>query len=252
MTISKKRVLLLALALSAVGVMSMASVASATHPRPATAPKIVTSFVPAFDECTAATPPNRSHGPPLLGASCNPPVKTSDALQNGAGMVASGKLAVQAGTPGAPEDSDVKITLSATDVRCDNDTVGDSTACGAPNSSGGPDYGGILVGLATIRISDHWNAVAAGGGPDPATVVDLPFGAVIPGCAVTTGDPSVGSTCSVVTSANAQVGGPDPAVKDGKRAVVEISQISVYDGGVDGVTAPPASEVFLNQGIFIP
>jgi hypothetical protein len=247
MNIRKKRVLPLALALSAVGVMIVASSASAVHPRPSSAPKIVSSFVPAFDACTTGS--NRFHGPPLSGPSCNPAVKTSDALQNGTSMVATGKLTVLAGTPGPPEDSDVKIDVSASDVRCDNDGTGDSTACGAANSSGGPDYGGILLAISTIRITDHWNDVGPSGGTDTATVSDLPFGAVVGPCSVTTGDLSKGSSCSVSTSANAVVGGSDPAVKDGKRAVVEVGQIEVRDGGVNGATP---TEAFLKQGIFIP
>jgi len=247
MTISKKRVLPLALALSAVGVMMVASVASATHPRPSYAGKYATNFVPAFDECTTGA--NRFHGPPLAGPSCNPPVKTSDALTIGGAMTASGKLTVIEGVAGPPEDSDVKIVLSATDVRCDNDGLGDSTACGAANTTGGPDYGGILLGLTTIRITDHWNDVGPSGGVDPATVADQPFAAVVGPCAVTTGDLDVGSTCSVTTSANAVVGPPDPAVKDGKRGVVELAPVEVLDGGVSG-SSP--TERFLIQGIFIP
>jgi hypothetical protein len=247
MTISRKRVLPLALALAAVGVMVVASTASATHPRPSYAGKLTTNLVPAFDECTAGA--NRFHGPPLSGPSCNPPVKTSDALTIGGQMQGSIQLSVIAGTPGLPEDSDVKIVADISDVRCDNDGLGDSTACGAANNSGGPDYGGIVVGLAQIRITDHWNGTGATGGTDPATVSDLPFGVVIPGCTVTTGDLTRGSDCDITTSANAVVGGTDPAAKDGKRGVVEISQLEVLDGGVSG-SSP--TERFLVQGIFIP
>jgi hypothetical protein len=249
MTISRRRALPLALALAAVGVMVVASVASASHPRPSYAGKLSTNLVPAFDECTLATPPNRTHGPPLGGPSCNPPVKTSDALTIGGSMVGNITLSVIAGAPGLPEDSDVKIVADISDVRCDFDGIGDSTACGAANTSPGPDYAGIVVGLASIRITDHWNGTGATGGPDPATVSDLPFGVVIPGCAVTTGDPSKGSDCDITTSANAVVGGTDPAAKDGKRGVVEISQLEVLDGGVGGSTP---TERFLVQGIFIP
>jgi hypothetical protein len=248
MTISKKRVVLLAFALSAVGVMMTASAAMATHPRPLVAPKIVTSFVPAFDECTVATPPNRTHGPPLSGPSCNPPVKTSDALFPGANMIANGKLAVLEGAPGLPEDSDVTINVNISDVRCDTDTVGDSLACGNTNTSGGRDYIGALLALATIRITDHWNGLGDTGGTDPATVSDLPFGAAVGPC-TNTASGGTGANCNVSTSANAVVGPPDPAVKDGQRGNVEISQIEILDGGVDGT---PPDERFLVQGIFIP
>ena len=63
------------------------------------------------------------------------------------------------------------ITANITDVRCKAGT----TACGAANAADGADYTGGLQGNATIRITDHFNAVAAGGGTDPATVVDIPY-----------------------------------------------------------------------------
>ena len=51
------------------------------------------------------------------------------------------------------------------------------------------------------------------------------------------------------TSANATV---PQAVKDGKRSVVEIGQLTINDGGLDGVTATAPNGVFARQGIFIP
>jgi hypothetical protein len=60
----------------------------------------------------------------------------------------------------------------------------------------------------------------------------------------------------VSTTANAVVGGPgpwaDPTVKDTKRAVVEISQLQIFDGGTDGVVATSPNTLFEVQGIFIP
>jgi hypothetical protein len=248
MTISMKRVLPLALAVCAVGAMALASAANAAHQRPLVAPKIVTNLVPAFEECTSS---NGFHGPPLGGPSCNPPVPTSAALETRGKMVASGKLKV-VGDEAPPEDSDVTITLSASDVRCDNDGTGDSTACGSANTtpaSSGADYAGILVAQAMIRISDHFNAPTPGGGTDNATVIDLPFAAGPITCAGTPGDATVGSTCSITTSADTLVPADGGAVKDGKRGVVEIQQIEVIDGGVSG-TSP--TDRFLVQGLFIP
>jgi hypothetical protein len=245
MITSMKRVLPLALALCAVGAMALATAANAGHQRPLSAPKIQTNLVPAFEECTTS---NGFHGPPLAGPSCNPPVPTSPALETRNGMIASGKLKV-VGSDAPPEDSDVLINLSATDVRCDNDGTLDSTACGAANAVGGADYAGILVAQAMIRISDHFNDAAPGGGTDPATVIDLPFQAGPIGCAGTAGDTANGSTCSIATSADTLVPADGGAVKDGKRGVVEVQQIEVIDGGLNGVTP---TDRFLVQGIFIP
>lgn len=205
-------------------------------------------MVPAFAACAA---PNRQHGPPLAFPSCNPPVQAStnitvgEPTANGAGANSEGfvKLIVDAGTPGAPEDSDVLIIANGTDVRCRPGT----TACGSGNAVDGADYTGQLEGTATIRISDHWNAVAAGGGPDAATVVDIPF-PVVTGCAATTST-SIGSTCTANTSANATVPG---AVKDTKRSVVEIGQLQINDGGPDGLATTVPNQLFSVQGIFIP
>ena len=170
------------------------------------------SMVPAYNACAA---PNRTHGPPLAFPSCNPPVQSSTSLTigspdaNGAGANSVGfiKLAVKVGAPGPPEDSDVNITASATDIRCKAGVA----ACGSANAADGADYTGELQGTAQIRISDHFNAVAPGGGTDPATVIDIPF----PVVTTVRGDwrsRRVGSTCAITTTANAVVPG---AVKDG-------------------------------------
>jgi len=226
----------------------VASVASATHPRPKSANPISVSLVPAYNACTA---PNRTHGPPLAFPSCNPPVQSSGKLTVGeptangaaANSVARIKIKVLVGVPGPPDDSDVILTSTSTDVRCK--TAG--TACGNANAAAGPDYTGEVQGDATIRITDHFNAVAAGGGTDPATVVDIPF-PVNTSC-TQTANTAIGSQCNVNTSANAVVPG---AVKDGKRAIVEIGQIQVRDGGVDGLVATEPNTLFAVQGIFIP
>ncbi len=248
MTIRKRTVLPLALALGALGVMLMASVANATHPRPKGASPLQASLVPAYNQCSAA---NRTHGPPLAFPSCNPPVQSSNAITVGspdangapANAVASIRLVVVIGVPGPPEDSDVKIIANSTDIRCKAGTA----ACGSANAADGADYTGEVQGSATIRITDHFNAVAPGGGTDAATVVDIPF-PVNAGCTATAAT-TIGSTCATNTTANAVVPG---AVKDGKRAIVEIGQLQILDGGPDGVVATTPNTLFQVQGIFIP
>jgi hypothetical protein len=228
--------------------MVTAEFATAGHVRPKSASPFRISLVPSFNACTA---PNRTHGPPLSFPSCNPPVQSSNHLtvgepsNNGAAANSEGfvKLVVKVGAPGPPEDSDVLITANGTDIRCRPAT----TACGSANAVDGADYTGQLEGTAQIRISDHWNAVAAGGGPDPATVVDIPF-PVVTGCTATAST-AIGSTCTANTSANATVPG---AVKDTKRGVVEIGQISINDGGPDGLASSIPNQTFSRQGIFIP
>ena len=247
MTIKRKMVLPLALALGALGLMVMAQMASATHPRPKGATPLRVSTVPAFKQCTA---PNRTHGAPLAFPSCNPPVQTSNFLTVGspdangapANSVASIRLDVQAGVPGPPEDSDVLIKSSGTDIRCT--PAGGATVCNSANAADGPDYSGELQGNATIRISDHYNGPGLN---EAATVQDIPFpvNATCANVASTT----IGGTCNANTSANAAVPG---SVKDTQRAVVEIAQLQVNDGGADGQVATADNTLFEVQGIFIP
>jgi hypothetical protein len=248
MTIRKRMVLPMALAVAALVMMAVASVANAGHVRPKSASPLRVSLVPGFNACTAA---NRTHGPPLSFPSCNPPVASSQSVTvgepsvNGAAANMEGfvKLVVDPGVPGPPEDSDVLITASLSDVRCLPGTL----TCGSANAVDGADYTGALQGTAQIRISDHWNAVAAGGGPDPATVVDIPF--PVGATCASTASTAIGGLCTANTSANATVPG---SVKDTKRAVVEVGQIIVNDGGDDGDTTTVPNTRFAVQGIFIP
>ena len=238
----------LTLAVGALFMMVVAELASAGHVRPKSASTIKVAMVPAFQACST---PNRTHGPPLAVASCAPPVQTSSAItigepsNNGAAANSEGwvKLAVKAGIPGGVEDSDVLITASGTDIRCRPG----ATACGSTNAAAGADYTGELEGNATIRISDHYNGISTGGGSDPATMIDIPF-PVVTGCAATAST-AIGSTCTADTSANATVAG---SVKDGKRAIVEIGQLRISDGGLDGLATTGPNTLFSVQGLFIP
>ena len=209
----------------------------------------VVELVPAYEPCTA---PNRTHGPPLAFPSCNPPSEASDYVTvgtpdaNGAPPNFAGFLKLRAlvGAPGPPDDSDVIFAASITDVRCKAGT----SACGNSNAAGGPDYTGELQANATIRITDHWNATSAGGGSDPATVVDIPMPINL--TCVSTADTSMGANCNI--SGNTCLGCLEPVIRDGKRTVVEIGQVRVTDGGGDGVVASAPNTLFAIQGIFIP
>jgi len=236
------------IAAAALLVVLVAQSAFAAHVRPKGATPIRVPFVPSFVQCTSA---NRTHGPPLAFPSCNPPVQTSSYLTVGApdangaaaNAIAFARVAVLVGVPGPPDDSDVKLSGSATDIRC---KAGVAT-CGSANAADGADYTGELQSNAQIRITDHYSALAPGGGTDPATVIDIPFPTNV-ACAATAST-SIGATCAVDTTANAIVPG---AVKDGKRAVVETGQIYATDGGPDGVVATSPNETLAVQGIFIP
>jgi len=242
MTIKRKMVLPLALALGALGFMMVSQVASATHVRPKGASPLRASLVPAYKACTA---PNRTHGAPLAFPSCNPPVQTSNFLTvgspdaNGAGAnsVASILLRVKATSP-----EDVLINSTGTDIRCKPATS--PTVCGTANTADGPDYSGELQGNAIIRISDHYNGPGLN---EAATVQDIPF-PVNAQCA-NTAALTEGGVCTAATSANATVPG---SVKDAQRGVIEIGQLQINDGGADGTVATADNTLFEVQGIFIP
>jgi hypothetical protein len=230
------------------GSMVVASVANALHPRPKSATPVQASLVPAYGQCTA---PNRTHGPSLGFPSCNPPTQTSTAVTvgtpdaNGAPANAAGYTRIRSlgCVPGPPDDCETDIKVNITDVRCQAGT----TACGSANTSGGADYTGELQHSAILRMSDHFNAVAAGGGADPATVIDVDFPVTVP-CAATAST-SIGSTCSIYTFHNAVIPG---SIKDGKRTVWEMHQVEVNDGGPDGAVGTAPNTLFAVQGVFIP
>jgi hypothetical protein len=137
------------------------------------------------------------------------------------------------GDPATPADeADVAAVMDITDVR---------------NKAGGTDYPGEVQASIVIRITDRFNAVAAGGGSDAATLVDIPFPVNAP--CVPTADPLVGSTCAVTTSFEAIVPG---AVREGKRSIWQMGQVQVYDGGADGNPATADNTLFARQGVFVP
>jgi hypothetical protein len=245
MTTTKRAMALLALAVGGLGLMMLAEVATATHPRPASATPLRFSLVPAYNQCTAS---NRMHGPPLGFPSCNPPVQASSFLtvgtpdSNSAVANSVGSVRITVIPHQCCPDQDVAISGSISDVRC---KPGVST-CGNANSADGPDYTGELQGNATIRITDHNNATAPGGGTDPATVVDIPF-PVNMNC-VGTAATSIGSTCTISTSAVAVEG----TSSSFPRAVVEVTQFQVFDGGSDGLVSTTPNTLFMNQGVFVP
>ena len=225
-------------------VTTLESRASAAYARPKGATPLQVALVPAYNQCTA---PNRTHGPPLAFGSCNPPARTSAHLTvgtadaNGAAVSSQGfvRYEVLVGAPGPPDDSNVAITASMTDVRCD----GAPTSCGAANAAAGPDYAGELRVETALRLTDRAN----GGGSEPATSVDDSLAFAMP-CAGTAST-AVGASCSVSTSANALVPG---MVVDRKRAIWRLGQVRVLDGGSDGSAASSPNTQFAAQGLFVP
>src|SRR4051812_29414853 len=231
-----------------------AASAQATHPRPKGASPIRMSLVPAYAPCAA---PNRTHGSPLAFASCNPPAQTSaqatvgtpDAFGGAANSIGYLRLTHVPCLDNCPSPTfgDVLVDIALNDVRC----VPTGARCGTANASGPGDYSGEMRFSFTIRLTDHWNATAPGGGTDAATVQDFtiePPAAFSRLCAQS-GSTSTGSTCDESTRLNAVV----PGVVRNARAIWALNAAQIYDGGADGDGDTTADNtVFARPGIFIP
>ena len=205
------------------------------YARPKGATPLRASLVPAYQECTAS---NETHGPPLAFPSCSPPQQMSDFLTVGtfdsnlkqAKSVGVARYDVVVGNPSTPADeADVALTMQITDVR---------------NQSDLSDYTGELQATSNLRITDRANGA---GGNESATVEDIPLPATVP-CSATAG-PDEGADCSLSTTLEALI--PGVAV-EGKRAIWEMGQVEVYDGGPDGVAATADNTLFARQGVFVP
>jgi hypothetical protein len=214
------------------------------YPRPVAAGTLITSLVPAYQQCTTG---NRMHGPPLASPSCNPPVArttyltvgTSDANSALPNFVGRVRHVVDVGAPGPPDDSNDKITFSLTDVRCGTSI---STCSGGTLS----DYTGEVEVTVDMRLTDKNNAVAPGGGTESATVADTPL-SFVAACAATAG--AAGGSCPLTSSANVLFPG---LIKDGKRMVFQLGRVRVFDGGADGQVATKSNTLFAVQGLFVP
>ena len=209
-----------------------------TYARPKGATPLQVRLVPAYQPCTA---PNREHGPPLAFGSCNPPQQASDHLtvgtadSNGRPAKSEGSLRLETvlGNPATPADeADVLLTFSVTDVRRQADLE---------------DYAGGVRASVPIQVTDRDNTPAPPG-LDQGTSVPTAFSFDV-ACAATA-DTTVGSTCTTTTSADAVVPG---AIKEGSRAVWELGQVKVEDGGADSdPTTTADNTLFMVQGLFVP
>jgi WD40-like Beta Propeller Repeat len=202
--------------------------------RPKGASPLRVSLVPAFQKCNA---PDSTHGAPLAYPSCLGPRKISQYLtmgtpdQNGRPAKAIDSISLIA-TPGDPattaNEADVKLNATITDVRGDN-----------PGVNTFPDYLAELRVLMTVRLTQRIEL---------STTADFPFDWTVP--CTGTADTTVGSTCAITTSVNTLVPG---AVLERYRAIWQLGQIQVQDGGEDGVGATEGDNtLYLKQGMFVP
>jgi Tol biopolymer transport system component len=211
-----------------------AIVVAGGYPRPKGATPVVVALVTAFKQCTSA---NSTHGAPLSSPSCNPPryessyvtPGTADANNRPPKMIGSVRLDAVVGNPATSSDeADVALTVNVTDIRRKTDLG---------------DYTGELRTSLPLRITDR-----LGYGNGAVTTQAIAFAFTVP-CTATS-DTTVGATCAVSTSADSVVPG---AVTEGKRAIWELGQVAVFDGGADGTASTTGDNtLFARQGIFVP
>ena len=204
--------------------------------RPKGATPFRAALVPAYKACTA---PNNTHGAPLAFPSCSPAAQVSPNVTVGtpdangrqanmAGFVLMRAVLDNVGTPA--DEADALLTVSVSDVR---------------QTAGLADYTGQLQETAIVRITDKANGPAADEG---ATLQDINYPVVVP-CAATAST-TTGGTCQLMTGLNALVPG---TIVGGKRAIWQLGQIQVRDGGPDGnVSTPTGNALFAVQGVFAP
>jgi hypothetical protein len=205
------------------------------HVRPRAAGPLNVSLVPAYTPCTA---PNRVHGPPLEHGSCAPPAQRSSELTIGTpdangrlvNSVGSVQMKVINGDPlTSVDEADVRLVVNVSDVRRKADLA---------------DYNGELSTSANLRLTDRLNG---SGLTESSTSRDLPFTFAVP--CTPTADEGIGSECSVNTTADAVTPG---LIDEGARAVWQLGQVTVDDGGPDGLAATVPNGVFAVQGVFVP
>ena len=192
------------------------------------------SLVPAFTRCAQ---PNRMHGPPLAHSSCGPPTPISpnltvgspDANGQAAEFVGHVLYSVVVGNPGTTvSEADVRFKVALGDVR---------------NASDLSDYEGELQASVGLRLTDRDRSF----GVVTSTLQDFALSFTLR--CMPTQDSTVGSACGAATTANALTPG---AVVEGSRAVWELGQVRVFDGGDDGFISTGDNSVFAKQGIFVP
>ena len=236
----------LTLALCAATAMAMPAVAGAIHPRPKGATPVRVPLVPAYTACAT---PNRQHGPPLAFPSCNPPAQTSSFLTvgtpdaNGAAANSVGSFTVMVIPPTCCPPQDVAVTTSITDVRCKAGT----TACGNANTTGGARLrrgaAGQLDDPDDRSLQRHRPGRRTGRGhrgrhtvPGPADLLEYR-----------------GHVDRRELHGHRRPGGPCyPQGSGNPRAIAEITQIQVFDGGADGQNSTSPNTLFAVQGLFIP
>jgi hypothetical protein len=295
---SGMRRVLLAPVVGVVIALVVPGAALASHARPKSATPMSFKLVPAFQACGV---PDGTHGAPLTLPSCNPPVQGSeyltlnapdrpapfDTAADGTGSIAMKATCVSSINPpvengdtppcsaNAGDQADLEITVALADVRCTGHPNQFGTACagGAYEAGAGSLYSGkVLVNSsfaeaeAWWRITDHFNTRDPNPpGADCSDTMTCP-GTIRPDIPLEAGVQCSSGACNYTTSVDAVV---TNMIREGHRAVLQIGQVQVWDGGRNsnlipapppgsGICPPacmdedPSEGPFLVQGLFAP
>jgi hypothetical protein len=115
-------------------------------------------------------------------------------------------------------------------------------------SAAGGDYnpnasGADVTAVTRLRFTDKAN----GYGGLPATATEYDF--KVPIDCSSTPDPSVGSTCSVNTTANVLVPG---LIQEHRQTVIQAFRVRIDNSGANGVRGDSDDRIFATQGVFVP
>src|SRR5439155_25154234 len=125
---------------------------------------------------------------------------------------------------------DVEVSASLSDVRTRGTLA---------------DYSGELSVEQTVQLTDRSNGPSGG---EAATVQASPFRFTVP-CAATAST-TTGGTCSLTSSFNSMLPG---SVVAGQRAIWQLGEIDVFDGGADGQAGTSGDNtLFERRGVFVP
>jgi hypothetical protein len=208
---------------------------TAPYPHPQSASQLNVSLVPAFRQCgTGGNPSNAKHSPPLATNSCNPPRPGSVLALVGTTSQSSALMTVVPGDSDPTNGNQANVSLGAALSDIQSASGGDYN----PNPSGAD-----LTAVTRLRFTDKAN----GYGGLPATATEYDF--KIPIDCSSTADPTIGSTCSANTTANALVPG---LIQEQRQTVVQTFRVRVDDSGANGVRGDSDDRIFATQGVFVP
>ena len=161
-------------------------------------------------------------------------VGTADANATAANSVSKVRFTSILGNTGTPADeADVAILADINDV-----------FNRPPNTAPLTDYTGEVGIRVGLQLTDRSNGSVP---QDPATVADFITNIAMP-CSPSP-DPATGSSCVLSTTADTLVPG---TVKESARAIWQLGQVEVTDGGAVGASATLPNSTFMRQGVFVP